>query len=81
MTENSGGFRASANLPASRVARVAFWVFAGVAAYFLWTEHRAHLSQALPWILLSLCPLMHIFMHRGHGDHPRSSAGDERGAG
>ena len=48
---------------------VALAVFAAVAAYFLWTEHRAHTLQALPWILLLLCPLMHVFMHRGHGSH------------
>lgn len=39
----------------------------GAAAYFLLTEHRAHLVQWLPWLILALCPLMHIFMHRGHG--------------
>jgi hypothetical protein len=49
--------------------RIAFAVFLAVAAYFLWTEHRAHTLQALPWILLLLCPLMHVFMHRGHGSH------------
>ena len=49
--------------------RVAFAVFAAVAAYFLWTEHRAHAIQALPWLLLMACPLMHVFVHRGHGSH------------
>jgi hypothetical protein len=44
-----------------------------VAAYFLWTEHRAHVIQLLPWAFLALCPLMHLFMHGGHdhgGDQP-----------
>ena len=49
--------------------RIALAVFAAVAAYFLLTEHRAHVIQALPWALVLLCPLMHVFMHRGHGDH------------
>ena len=40
-----------------------------VAAFFLWTEHRAHLLGALPYLLLLLCPLLHRFMHRGHGGH------------
>ena len=39
-----------------------------VAAFFLLTEHRAHLFGLLPWLLILLCPLMHLFMHGGH-DH------------
>ena len=37
--------------------------------YFLLTEHRAHFIYALPFLILLLCPVMHIFMHRGHGGH------------
>lgn len=47
------------------------WVLIGflvVAAFFLWTEHRAHLLGALPWLLVLACPLMHLF-HHGHGHH------------
>ena len=43
--------------------------FLGVAAFFLITEHGAHLFGFLPFALLLLCPLMHLFMHGGHGDH------------
>ncbi len=46
--------------------------FLGVAGYFLWTEHEAHIASALPylpWLLILLCPLMHLFMHHGHGGH------------
>jgi hypothetical protein len=50
-------------------ARVAFVGFALVAGYFLWTEHRAHVVQALPWVLLAMCPLLHLFLHHGHGGH------------
>ena len=42
-------------------------VFLAIGAFFLWEEHRAHLLGALPYLLLLACPLMHIFMHRGHG--------------
>ena len=42
-------------------------VFAVVAAYFLWTEHRAHVIEALPLLLLLCCVVMHLFMHGGHG--------------
>ena len=41
----------------------------GAALYFLLTEHRAHFIYALPFLILLLCPVMHIFMHRGHGGH------------
>lgn len=41
----------------------------GAVLYFLLTEHRAHFIYALPFLILLLCPVMHIFMHRGHGDH------------
>ena len=47
--------------------------FLAVAAYFLWTEHRAHVVQFLPYGLLLLCPLLHLF-HGGHGGH----GGDHR---
>jgi hypothetical protein len=43
--------------------------FLTIAGFFLWQEHRAHLLGVLPYLLLLACPLMHIFMHRGHGGH------------
>lgn len=50
--------------------------FLAIGAYFLITEHRAHLALAipfLPWLLLLACPLMHLFMHHGgHGAHENS---------
>ncbi|MEK7819719.1 MAG: DUF2933 domain-containing protein [Pseudomonadota bacterium] len=49
--------------------------FLAVAGYFLWSEHEAHVKLAIPYfpyLLLLLCPLMHLFMHRGHdGPHHR----------
>lgn len=36
-------------------------------SYFLLVEHREHTFAFLPYMILLLCPLMHIFMHRGHG--------------
>lgn len=60
--------------------RVALVVFFLAAGYFLWTEHRAHVIEFLPWGILALCPLMHLFMHRGHGGHGSHASGgrDER---
>ena len=46
-----------------------FVVFLAIAAFYLFTEHRAHLFGALPFLLLLACPLMHLFMHHGHGTH------------
>lgn len=41
-----------------------------IAAFFLSTEHRAHLFGVLPFLLILACPLLHVFMHGGHGEHP-----------
>ena len=35
--------------------------------YLLLAEHRAHVIVALPYLILLLCPLLHVFMHGGHG--------------
>ena len=35
--------------------------------YWLFTYHSQHLLGWLPYLILLLCPLMHIFMHGGHG--------------
>jgi hypothetical protein len=49
--------------------------FAAIAGFFLLTEHRAHLLGVLPWLLLFACPLLHLFMHRGHGGHGEDEEG------
>ena len=46
-------------------------VFGAIAAYFLLSEHRGHFFGALPVLLLLACPLMHMFMHHGHGGYAR----------
>lgn len=48
-------------------ASIGLLVLGGIALYFLLTEHRAHFLTALPFLLLLACPLMHVFMHGGHG--------------
>ena len=55
---------------------LALVVFLAAAAYFLWTEHRAHVVSFLPYTLLLLCVGMHFFMHRGHGGHGGGGAAD-----
>lgn len=48
---------------------VTLLVFLAIAAFFLLTEHTAHVFGALPFLLILACPLMHLFMHGGHGGH------------
>ena len=48
-----------------------------VAAFFLLTEHTAHVFSVLPWLLILACPLMHLFMHHGHrGGHGQATPPD-----
>lgn len=46
---------------------LALLAFFAIAAFFLLSEHRAHALGVLPFALLLLCPLLHVFMHWGHG--------------
>jgi len=50
-----------------------------IAGIYLLAEHRAHLIAYLPFLVLLACPLMHMFMHRGHGhdDHRARRPPDE----
>ena len=52
--------------PAFTIALIGF---AAIAFFFLWTEHRAHLLGALPYLLLLACPLLHLLHHGRHGGH------------
>jgi hypothetical protein len=62
----SGGQAAAPGFWRSR-AGIAFAVFAVPVAAYLLFNHTAHVFQWLPFGLILLCPLMHIFMHGGHG--------------
>ncbi|MDA9412715.1 DUF2933 domain-containing protein [Bradyrhizobium sp. CCBAU 45384] len=48
------------------IALIGFLIIAGV---LLFTEHRAHVLGLFVWLPLLACPLMHFFMHGGHGHH------------
>ena len=69
---NAGGERSP--------GRIVLLGFLAIAVFFLWTEHRAHLLGALPWLLALACPLMHLLMHRRHG-HGHHASEHARGAG
>jgi hypothetical protein len=59
---------------------VVFIGFLAIAAFFLFTEHRAHVLGILPFLLLLACPLMHLMHgHGGHGSrHEDSGTPDQR---
>ena len=46
-----------------------------IAAFFLFTEHRAHVFGILPFVLLLLCPILHFLMHGKHGGHGGGDGG------
>lgn len=60
-----------------RRARWVFWAFVAIAGFFLFTEHRAHVLGILPYLLLAICPLMHLFMHHGHHHGSGQNGPDE----
>lgn len=48
---------------------IVFIGFSVIAGYILINEHGTHIAPYLPWLILLACPLMHVFMHHGHGGH------------
>ncbi len=47
-----------------------------IGVFYLLREHWYHILGYWPYLLLLLCPLMHLFMgHGGHGDHGSGSQG------
>ena len=66
----------SPDQPAHEVPRMhAAWkgaaiMFVAIVGFYVLREHWGHALGVAPYLLLLACPLMHIFMHRGHGrDH------------
>lgn len=68
-------------------AGLALCVFLVIAGFYLITEHTAHTLGALPYLLILLCPILHLFMHgshggqgdhSGHGDQTQRTEGDQR---
>jgi hypothetical protein len=72
-SDNDGAMKSKAN--------IALIIFLLIGAYFLVTEHRAHLtgwvSYWWPYVLLLACPLIHLFMHGSHGGHGSSDVSNE----
>lgn len=42
---------------------------AGLLGVQLLATHTGHIVAALPYLLLMVCLLMHLFMHGSHGHH------------
>jgi hypothetical protein len=61
------------------VAKIALFVFLAIIAFFLITEHWAHILGLPPlFLLLGLCIVMHLFMHGGHGGHGGGGGGNNQ---
>lgn len=59
---------------------LALLAFLAIAAFYLVTEHTAHVFGVAPYLLLLLCPLLHLF-HGGHGGgHSGHHGGDSAGS-
>ena len=52
--------------------------FLVIAGFLLFTEHRVHVLGLLIYVPLMLCPLMHLFMHHGHGGHSKHKISTDR---
>lgn len=71
-------------------ARLSFWktplgivatLIAVAASVYLYLVHKDHVLALLPYAILAACPLMHMFMHRGHGHGGHSHGGSRVGDG
>lgn len=60
------------HVPAPGRKPVFKWIMIGLlalAASLFIADHWVHVPQFLPYLLIALCPLMHIFGHGRHGHH------------
>ncbi|MCZ8255485.1 MAG: DUF2933 domain-containing protein [Inhella sp.] len=57
--------------PHKRSAWGVAWAMLGlIGAFYLLREHWSHVAGTWPYLLLLVCPLMHLFhRHGGHGRH------------
>ncbi len=52
-------------------------LLAVTASAYLYVAHQDHVLALLPYLILAACPLMHMFMHRGHGHGKHTSHADK----
>lgn len=53
---------------------MALLALAIVIGGYLVIWHQQHVFAALPFLVILACPLMHLFMHGGHGHRHRGDA-------
>ena len=41
-------------------------LFLAAVGLYLIVVHKQHVIGALPFLVILICPLMHMFMHKGH---------------
>lgn len=41
-------------------SRLVLFAFLGIGGFFLLTEHAAHVFGILPYLLVFLCPILHL---------------------
>ena len=63
-----------------REGKLAWPAAVGLAADVAEALHTAHVLGLLPFAVILLCPLLHMFMHGGHGGHD-DAGHDHSGAG
>lgn len=66
----------------SSVSKTVFLAFCLIIATLIIYEHTIHVLSFLPYAFLLACPLMHLFMHHGHGHshgEQRPAVDNERG--
>lgn len=59
-------------------ARLLLYLSLGALGLYILIEHRAHLLGVLPYLIFLACPLMHLFMHGGHGGHDHQHQGEDQ---
>jgi hypothetical protein len=68
-----GGIRGFIATPAG----VALLALLSAALIYALVAHTAHTLALLPYAFILLCPLMHLFMHSGHGGGENGGGKDQ----
>lgn len=59
-------------------AKMLIGALLSAAAFWVLQNHWQHALGLLPYVLFLTCPLMHLFMHHGHGGHHHGDTGANR---
>lgn len=41
----------------------------GLALHFIFVDHYAQILPHLPFLIILMCPWMHLFMYKSNGEH------------